>query len=88
MVTEEINAVEYRCPTCRNVQPWSDECRRCGTDLSLLNRLAGEFVRLRRTFIAALLAKDDQLAKVALQRLAQISPTPAIVQLWYFVHDG
>lgn len=27
---------EMRCPVCRAVQPWSDACRRCKCDLSLL----------------------------------------------------
>ncbi|MDA1015340.1 MAG: hypothetical protein O3A00_12930 [Planctomycetota bacterium] len=27
-----------RCPTCRAQQAWSDECRRCKSDLSLLRR--------------------------------------------------
>jgi hypothetical protein len=28
---------EMRCPACRAVQPWSDACRRCKCDLSLLH---------------------------------------------------
>ena len=29
-----------RCPTCRASQGWSNECRRCGSDLSLLRKVA------------------------------------------------
>ena len=29
---------EMRCPTCNATQPWSDECRRCKCDLSLLRQ--------------------------------------------------
>ena len=29
-----------RCPTCRASQGWSNECRRCGSDLSLLRKFA------------------------------------------------
>jgi len=30
---------QMRCPTCNAQQAWSDECRRCKCDLSLLHRL-------------------------------------------------
>lgn len=32
-----------RCPTCRAVQPWSEACRRCGSDLRLLRAAADAF---------------------------------------------
>lgn len=42
-----MNAETMRCPTCRAVQPWSDTCRRCKSDLRLLRELAGEYSALR-----------------------------------------
>jgi len=81
----ETTVTECRCPTCRNVQPWSDECRRCGTDLSLLRRLAEESVRLQRVLLAAMTARDDALAELTLRRLMQIAPTPLLDQLLRFV---
>lgn len=36
-----------RCPTCNATQTWSDECRRCKSDLRLLRRVI-EARRLHR----------------------------------------
>jgi len=36
--TTDINE-SLRCPTCNAAQAWSDECRRCKSDLSLLRRV-------------------------------------------------
>jgi hypothetical protein len=44
---QSTNAGTMRCPTCRAVQPWSDTCRRCKSDLRLLSELAGEYAALR-----------------------------------------
>ena len=84
----EIHTMDSRCPTCRNMQPWSDECRRCGTDLTLLRCLAEESAQLQRTLLASLAAKDDSLAELILQRLTQISPTPMMEQLLQFVKSS
>ena len=81
----EMSATECRCPTCRNVQAWNDECRRCGTDLSLLRRLTEESVRLQRVLLVAMTARDDSLAELTLLRLIQIAPTPFLDQLLRFV---
>jgi len=81
----EMSATECRCPTCRNVQAWNDECRRCGTDLSLLRRLTQESVRLQRVLLVAMTAKDDSLAELTLQRLMQIDPSSLLGQLLRFV---
>lgn len=42
-------AEEMACPACKARQVWSDQCRRCRCDLSLLRRWhgAGEAVRRR-----------------------------------------
>ena len=37
-----------RCPTCRAQQPWSDECRRCKCELTLV-RVAWRASRQART---------------------------------------
>ena len=85
MTGSEIHVTECRCPTCRNAQHWSDECRRCGTDLSLLRRLADESGQLHRVLFAALTANDFPLAERTLQRLSEISPTPVMELLLRFV---
>jgi hypothetical protein len=46
----EPNAADenMRCPTCRAEQPWSDQCRRCKSDLTLLRATAQAFAWHRR----------------------------------------
>lgn len=34
--TQSVETETMHCPTCRAKQAWSDECRRCKSDLSLL----------------------------------------------------
>jgi len=36
---QHTSAREMTCPTCNARQVWSDECRRCKTDLSLLRQV-------------------------------------------------
>jgi len=49
-VTELENTVKTpaRCPTCQARQAWSDACRRCHCDLTLLRRVAQSRDRTRR----------------------------------------
>ena len=42
-----MDAETLRCPTCRAVQPWSDECRRCKSDLRLMRQAAEACTALR-----------------------------------------
>jgi hypothetical protein len=51
---EPTTEATMRCPTCRAVQPWSDSCRRCKTDLRLLRELAERFEESRRSCLAEL----------------------------------
>jgi len=43
-----------RCPTCRAKQPWSDTCRRCKCDLTLLMNVAEACRQGRRRCLAHL----------------------------------
>jgi hypothetical protein len=43
-----------RCPTCGAQQEWSDTCRRCKCDLSLVRPLLQYRQRLRRVCVQAL----------------------------------
>ncbi|WP_406698197.1 hypothetical protein V5E97_05020 [Singulisphaera sp. Ch08] len=45
-----------RCPTCRLTQERSDTCRRCKSDLRLLNEAAESARRIRRRCLKALRA--------------------------------
>ena len=85
MNTDEVNANECRCPTCRATQAWSDECRRCGTDISLLRRLADEVETLRKEGAGALQSGDRCRAKSIAERLRNLSPTKFHEMLYDFV---
>ena len=37
--TRHVDSQEMICPTCSARQVWSDECRRCKTDLTLLGQV-------------------------------------------------
>ena len=72
---------EMCCPTCQARQAWSDECRRCKCDLSLLNqfRRAGE--RERRQCLRHLSAGRPQQALRYARRYATIVGAPQATPL-------
>jgi hypothetical protein len=45
---------KMRCPTCGAKQAWSDSCRRCRSDLSLLHQALRCAQHLRRACLTAL----------------------------------
>ncbi len=45
---------EMNCPTCRARQVWSDECRRCKCDLSLLRKFRYSSERERKSCLRQL----------------------------------
>jgi hypothetical protein len=47
-----------RCPTCNAAQAWSDECRRCKSDLRLLRRVVESRRSHREAALGAL--RDGQ----------------------------
>ena len=51
-----------RCPTCRAAQPWSDACRRCGSDLRLLREFAEAYRRRRLACLRSLRSGDLRAA--------------------------
>jgi hypothetical protein len=52
----EITEAGLRCPVCRAQQEWSDVCRRCKCDLSLLRSVAEAYSRGRRRCLSLLRA--------------------------------
>lgn len=52
-------ADELRCPTCGARQVWSDTCRRCKCDLSLVHQVQRRLRTLRRRCLSQL--RDQQL---------------------------
>ena len=71
----EIDAEVCRCPTCGATQSWRDECRRCGTDINLLCRMAEEAMELRAEWTAAMSVYDFRKAEQIMDRLRIISPS-------------
>ena len=70
-----------RCPTCRASQSWSNECRRCGSDLSLLRKFAARCRWHRQQSLWAFNARrfDDALAHA--EELHGLRPDAPAIQL-------
>ena len=63
---------EMRCPTCNAPQAWSDECRRCKCDLSLLQQCRRTSERERQGCLRQLTAGQPQRALRHARRYAII----------------
>ena len=57
-----ISPDQVRCPTCRALQEWSESCRRCRCDLSLLRAACSTHQDHRRNCILHLDAGQPDLA--------------------------
>jgi hypothetical protein len=68
--TLETAAEEMTCPTCRARQPWSDECRRCKCDLTLLRQFRQTAGLHRRQCLRALRAGRPAAALAQASRYA------------------
>ena len=64
-----------RCPTCRATQPWSDECRRCGSDLTLLRRFSDRCEQLRGQCLLALRSNNARDAVAHSRALCSLRPS-------------
>ena len=64
-----------RCPTCGAVQPWSDSCRRCRSDLRLLGEFASAYDRLRRDCLRSLRLGDARAALESARSCAALCPS-------------
>ncbi|MEW4568916.1 hypothetical protein AB1L88_13710 [Tautonia sp. JC769] len=64
-----------RCPTCGAVQPWSDSCRRCRSDLRLLGAFASAYDRLRRDCLRSLRLGDARAALESARSCAALCPS-------------
>jgi hypothetical protein len=63
-----------RCPTCRAVQDWSDTCRRCKSDLSLLRDCAEAYRRARRACLDSLRRGEPRAALRAARECESLRP--------------
>lgn len=63
-----------RCPSCSAAQEWSDECRRCKSDLRLLRKLMETRGRHRRDALRLLDQRQYQAALQAAERADELCP--------------
>lgn len=77
---------DVRCPTCGALQDWSDDCRRCRCDLSLLRRAAEAIPTSRRRCLGALRAGRISEALDHARRLQALSPDRSAAQLLAVCH--
>ncbi|HID78650.1 MAG TPA: hypothetical protein EYP56_21990 [Planctomycetaceae bacterium] len=83
---EPATADQMRCPTCGARQPWSDSCRRCRCDLTLLRDVRAGCQQTRRQCLVAL---DEGRLSDALRyayRRFWLSPDAAACRLLAVCH--
>jgi hypothetical protein len=77
---------DLRCPTCGAVQEWSDVCRRCRCDLTLLRRVADAERVSRGRCLAALRGDRIPEALDHARRLYCLHPGPTASRLLAVCH--
>lgn len=77
---------DVRCPTCGARQAWSDACRRCKCDLSLLRRVTDAVGASRRRCLASLRAGRVQEALRHARRLYALCPDRPTARLLAVCH--
>jgi hypothetical protein len=71
---ESADANSMHCPTCRARQQWSETCRRCGSDLTLLRRFAIRIEWYREQCLLALHTNDVATAWSYARALYDLRP--------------
>ncbi len=72
--SEQIGEAELRCPTCGARQEWSEVCRRCRSDLSLLVTIADAWLRCRSGALEALRTGRPAEAVELARRCHELAP--------------
>jgi ribosomal protein L40E len=70
--TRQAQGEEMVCPTCNARQTWSDECRRCKADLTLLRQVWQTAQWQRRQCLHALSADEPHRALQHARRYAEL----------------
>lgn len=73
------------CPNCRAKQPGESGCRRCGMDLSLLNQIQRQSIRLLGEALGHLGEGDLNQTVSALRRAERLCFDPVIPYLLGFI---
>lgn len=79
--TDRPTEGDVRCPTCGARQEWSDACRRCKCDLTLLREVAHAVQATRCRCMRLLRAGRVQEALREARRLYVLSPDHATARL-------
>jgi hypothetical protein len=66
--------LEIACPVCRARQAASNDCRRCGADLSLYSKAIRSQRAVQHAYAAAIESGDNQTAANAHQYLVWLKP--------------
>ena len=77
---------DARCPTCGALQEWSDACRRCRCDLTLLRCMSEAAQASRRRCLHAVRAGRSSEAIRHAHRLYAISPDASAARLLAVCH--
>ena len=64
-----------RCPTCRVAQPWSDACRRCKSDFTLIRRFSLSYHRHRASCLRHIRSGRPLSAASSARHCHAISPS-------------
>ncbi|MGC8643658.1 MAG: hypothetical protein ACP5XB_27685 [Isosphaeraceae bacterium] len=78
---DTISPDQVRCPTCRAVQVWSDQCRRCRSDLRLLRAACSTYQHHRGCCFLELDAGHLQVALGHALRCYDLQPGPDSLRL-------
>jgi hypothetical protein len=81
MLMDAISPDQVRCPTCRAIQDWSDQCRRCRCDLRLLRAVCSTHQHHRRNCILRVEAGELETALGHALRSYDLHPGPDSLRL-------
>ena len=70
----EADRTTLCCPTCRARQEWSDTCRRCKCDLTLLRATHAAYEKSRRACLAALQSNQPRSATAHARACDRLDP--------------
>jgi hypothetical protein len=77
---------ELRCPTCGARQAWSDTCRRCKCDLSLVHQVHQRLRTLRHRCLAQLRHEQTRESLDTAQRCYELSAEAANARFLALCH--
>ena len=78
---DAVSPDQVRCPTCRALQDWSDQCRRCRCDLRLLRAARSTHRQHRCRCILELEAGRPEIALGHALRCHDLHPGPDSLRL-------